>query len=46
MRRVFLWLMLLTAPLGYSHAAERVFRLDEIGEIHGASLWGTLCVSR
>ena len=31
MRRVFLWLMLLAAPLGHSHAAERVFRLGELG---------------
>jgi putative ABC transport system substrate-binding protein len=31
MRRVLLWLMLLTAPLGRLHAAERVFRLGELG---------------
>jgi putative ABC transport system substrate-binding protein len=30
MRRVFLWLLLLAAPFGHLHAAERVFRLGEL----------------
>src|SRR4051794_25255594 len=31
MNPVFLWLMLLAVPLSHSHAAERVFRVGELG---------------